>query len=269
MTFSLSPNITTFSDTGLVASTAYHYRVKAVNGTVSSAYSATASATTPAAAPVSYASTIQADGPVLFCRLGERSGTAIADQTGGPSGTYGNNPTLGAPSLLPTDAADAAVSFGGVNQFGRINGRAALRFGSAFTIEVWIKPDALPAPGAGHRGDQGRGLLAAVQRAEAGVHGHAERTRRRLQAPAGAVVAGTGYHVVATYDGTRQRLYLNGSEVANVALSGAASSTTTPVMIGAWDGASEFFKGTIDEVAVYNKVLSAVQVSGHRAAGTR
>ena len=39
-------------------------------------------------------------------------------------------------------------------------------------------------------------------------------------------------------------------------------------MIGSWDGASEFFNGTIDEPAVYGTVLSATQVAAHHTAGT-
>ena len=40
------------------------------------------------------------------------------------------------------------------------------------------------------------------------------KTRRRLQAPAGAIAVGQAYHVLGTYDGTTQRLYVNGAKQA-------------------------------------------------------
>jgi hypothetical protein len=38
--------------------------------------------------------------------------------------------------------------------------------------------------------------------------------------------------------------------------------------VGSWNGANEFFAGTIDEPAVYSKVLSAETIAHHYEAGT-
>jgi Concanavalin A-like lectin/glucanases superfamily len=92
--------------------------------------------------------------------------------------------------------------------------------------------------------------------------------RKRLQAPPEAIAAGKTYHVLATYDGTTQRLYVNGTQVASAALSGPATTNANPLYIGSWDGTEEFFKGTIDEVAVYGSVLGLAQVAGHFDAGS-
>jgi hypothetical protein len=93
-------------------------------------------------------------------------------------------------------------------------------------------------------------------------------TRRRLQAPAGTVKAGGVYHVVGTYDGARQRLYVNGAEVVNRAQTGAASKTTNGLYIGSWNGSGEFLGGDVDEVAVYARTLSAARIAAHYRAGT-
>ena len=81
-------------------------------------------------------------------------------------------------------------------------------------------------------------------------------------------MVGSVYHVVGTYDGTTQRLYVNGTQVASAALTGAITANTTSVYIGSWNGTSEFFQGTIDEVAIYGAALTATQVGNHRTAGS-
>lgn len=267
---SFAPDTTSYVDTGLAASTTYYYRLKATNGAGDSAYSNTASATTQSTTPppTTYVNAVKADGPISYWRLGEASGTAAADVMAANAGAYTNGPTLGRPSLLATDTANTSTSFDGVNDFVGVNGSTSLNLASALSLEAWIKPAAIPAAG---------GWASVLTKQESySLQFNGPRleftiiqsgTRRRLQAPAGAIVAGTAYHVVATYDGTTQRLYIDGAQVASAALTGVASTTTNALRLGSWDGANEFFNGVIDEAAVYAKTLTAAQVATHNTKG--
>jgi hypothetical protein len=256
----------TYSDTGLVAGTTYWYRVKAVSSTESSAWSASASATTPAAAS-SYAAVVAADGPVSWWRLDESSGTVAADQRGVNPGTYLTGTKLGAASLLAT-TADAAVGFDGAKGAVKVAQSTSLNLTSPLTLEAWIKPASLPASGSF------TSILTKAESYSLQFNGPKleftiiqSGTRHRLQAASGAIAAGNVYHVVGTYDGTTQRLYINGAQVASAALSGGASATSNPLCVGSWDGTSEFFNGVIDEPAVYGKALTAEAVARHYTAG--
>jgi hypothetical protein len=264
-------NSTFFSDTGLSPSTAYYYRVKAKNATDSSGYSNTATATTLAVQPppAGYSAAVIADSPVSYWRLGEASGSAAADERGVNPGAYVNSPTLGQASLLTTDTTNKAVGFDGTNDNVRVANSATLGLSSPLSLEAWIKPASLPASGA---------FASILTKAESySLQFNGPRleftviqsgTRRRLQAPSGAIVAGQAYHVVGTYDGATQRLYVNGVQVASAALSGPASASSSPLYIGSWNGSTEFFKGTIDEAAVYGATLSAARVAAHYGAAT-
>src|SRR5213076_153839 len=119
--------------------------------------------------------------------------------------------------------------FDGTNDDVSIPSSAGLGFTSALSLEAWIRPASLPATGAF------ASILTKAESYSLQLNGPRleftvmqNGTRRRLQAPAGAVVAGTTYHVVATFDGATQRLYINGAQVASAALSGAATVTTNP-----------------------------------------
>ena len=92
--------------------------------------------------------------------------------------------------------------------------------------------------------------------------------RRRLQSAAGVIAPGNTYHVVGTYDGGVQRLYVNGNEVSSNPLTGGLSVTASDVLIGSWDGGSEFFNGVIDEAAVYDAALPSDRVRVHYSTGT-
>lgn len=91
-------------------------------------------------------------------------------------------------------------------------------------------------------------------------------TRRRVQAPVGAVVAGQTYHVAGTWDGPT-RLYVNGVQVASATFSGAVSVNTARLAMGAWDTASEFLPGVLDEVATYANVLTPARITAQHTAG--
>lgn len=96
------------------------------------------------------------------------------------------------------------------------------------------------------------------------VSGHATVTATALNT--------SKHHVVGTYDSATgtAKLYVDGTQVGTVTgTTGAAVSTTDPFVIGQKpDGVlnTNGFNGVIDEVVVYNYVLTPTQVSTHNTA---
>ena len=77
-------------------------------------------------------------------------------------------------------------------------------------------------------------------------------------------------HLVETFDGTTVKLYVNGALSTSGTASGFTANTGAPLLIGSSDygsGPTEPFPGLIDEVAVYNRVLSATEVQLHYDSG--
>ena len=70
----------------------------------------------------------------------------------------------------------------------------------------------------------------------------------------------TWTHVALTYDGTTLRLYVNGTQVATQAATGAIQSSTNPLWIGGNRPYGEYFQGLIDEVRVYNRALTPAEI---------
>jgi hypothetical protein len=87
-----------------------------------------------------------------------------------------------------------------------------------------------------------------------------------LTAPAGSIAAGVPQHVVATFDGSMRRLYVDGVEVAAAPLAGATANPG-PLFVGSTGGLSGFFDGTIDELAIYSQALTSARVTAHYAEG--
>jgi parallel beta-helix repeat protein len=79
----------------------------------------------------------------------------------------------------------------------------------------------------------------------------------------------TWYHVALTHDGSNTRLYVNGRLDANEAMTQNTVMNDAGLRIGLspdFDGWHGYFKGLIDEVKIYDRVLSDSEVS--RLAGT-
>ena len=63
-----------------------------------------------------------------------------------------------------------------------------------------------------------------------------------------------------TWDGLIMRVYVNGAEVSRATLIGTAKTAAGPLRIGGNAIWPEFFKGTIDEVRVYDRALTAAEI---------
>ena len=226
---------------------------------------AVTSATATFGTASAYTAAVLADSPLSYWRLGDASGITVTDATGRHPGTYLGT-QLGQPSLLAADP-DRSVLLDGATSDVRVPSAPDLQLPGAFTVEAWLRPQSLPPVG---------GWASIVSKAESWslqlAGPQLELTviqsgvRRRLRAPAGALVVGRTAHVVGTYDGAVQSLYIDGVPVVSAPLTGWATPSTSDVHLGSWDGGSERFAGQLDEIAVYGTALSAARVQAHDAA---
>ncbi len=67
------------------------------------------------------------------------------------------------------------------------------------------------------------------------------------------------YYVVATYDGSKMKLYINGKLDSELPASGSIGSPYTSTYIGA-QPPKEYFNGTIDEVYIWDRALTPKEI---------
>lgn len=209
----------------------------------------------------SYRALVVGDGPAAYWRLGESSGTNAVDEMGASNGTYAGGYTLGASGALANNS-NTAVELNGTG--GRVSAPSlpALNLTSQVSIEAWVNPDSL----AGTRWIVNKGTFYYLYIDNGttyfGIH---NGTYTYLTTT--TVTTGAWQHLVGTYDGSSLVLYRNGVVVAQAPASGAISSTTEPLFIGAFSTGGSFFDGRIDETAVYGSGLTAAQALAHYQRG--
>jgi hypothetical protein len=213
-------------------------------------------------------------GLVLALGFNEAGGTIAADTSGGS-----RNGTI-REAVFVAGRFGNALSFDGVNDWVTVADAAALDLTTGMTIEAWVKPTVLSGWETIALKERGVGAMsyglyahdgaplaggAAAPAATIAVGG-TDRSVRGLS----PLPIGVWTHVASTYDGTTQRLYVNGALVASRAQTGSMTTSTSPLRIGgnnAWAG--EFFGGLIDEVRVYNRALSVTEIQGDMNAAVR
>jgi len=76
------------------------------------------------------------------------------------------------------------------------------------------------------------------------------------------------HHVVATYDGTTAKVYVDQNPEYQVGTNVFLNNSNTSILIGADDSADRPFNGNIDEVAIYDRALSLSEIQQHYAGRT-
>ena len=74
------------------------------------------------------------------------------------------------------------------------------------------------------------------------------------------------HHFVVTYDGSHLTSYWNGVLKDSHSQTGNIDTTTNTARIGRLGTGAYYFSGTIDEVRIYNRALSAAEIAAHYAA---
>jgi Concanavalin A-like lectin/glucanases superfamily/Domain of unknown function (DUF1929)/Bacterial Ig domain/Bacterial Ig-like domain/Galactose oxidase, central domain len=160
-----------------------------------------------------------------------------------------------------------ALTFDGIDDLVTIPDADSLDASDALTVEAWVKP---AQHGAWHNvllKEKSGGQLAYALYGtawtdfpSAHVNTNAEdSTRGTAQLP-----PNTWSHLAMTYDGAALRLYVDGTQVSSKAISGPIGASTLPLRIGGNSIWGEHFKGAIDEVRIYRRVLTAAQIVADR-----
>jgi|GEM_PF-807218 len=70
----------------------------------------------------------------------------------------------------------------------------------------------------------------------------------------------TWYHVTGVYDGATMKLYINGVLNASANKTGNIGYSTLPLTIGAARTGGDYYKGWLDEVAIFNRALAEQEI---------
>lgn len=82
-----------------------------------------------------------------------------------------------------------------------------------------------------------------------------------ILAQAQAPAPGTWHNFTYTFDGTTQRLYVNGMEANSRVLTNPQTAVPDKLEFGRWSGGSEYYSGLLDEVSIYGYALTATEVA--------
>ncbi len=222
---------------------------------------------------------------MVYYRLDD-SGTAALDSSGqGHTGTYHGGVIQGQPGAILTDS-DKSVTVDG--NTGYIDSGFD-PFSPSTTIEAWIQPSRLTS---GVISSSGQELIAGISGSIQITFGmkpgfirvwlwsNDSTGYRFLDSPTPIPLSAWSY-VVLTWDDLSKQLsiYVNGALSATTSLPGVISAeqcpefcdgSTSTFTIGSFGPSlgGEWFQGGIDEVAYYNRALSAGQVFAHYQAAT-
>ena len=140
------------------------------------------------------------------------------------------------------------------------------------TIAFWVKVDSLPAQGEvylmSNGGWQERWKISLPGHGKPVFTTNATSGISDMDSGDGnELVEGEWAHLAFVHDGTNDIIYLNGVEAASKAVAGALNDTGYPLGIGnnPIDGGS-YFVGSIDEVLVFNRALTAQEIADAYAA---
>jgi subtilisin family serine protease len=194
-------------------------------------------------------------GLVAAYGFNQTSGTQVVDASG-----QGNTGTLSNGTWSAAGKNGAAVSFT-TNGFVTIPDAPSLDLTSGMTIEAWVRPTSNTGWRTVVLKEDVGGLAYALyssngSRPAAYVHTNADVG---LNGTA-ALALNTWTHLAMTYDGTMLRMFVNGVQVGSMALTGGIAATSGVLRIGGNSVWSEYYRGLIDDVRIYNRALSVTEI---------
>lgn len=209
-------------------------------------------------------SNTQQSGLVAAYSFDEGAGTIVNDSSGqGNAGTLNNGV-----AWVPGKNGRAA-SFDGVNDYIAIPNSASTNIsGNALTLSMWINPQPLASGDSVVIGKFWNTTMTSPYYQYGLELGGGNRTDFFVGTSSGQRGANGGTtlpfgqwtHLAITFDGAQVRTYVNGTLVNTQALSATITARGNAMNIGADASLAQFFHGMIDDLRIYNRVLTPAQI---------
>ena len=197
----------------------------------------------------------------------EGSGSTLHDSSGN-----GNNGTITNATWSTAGKYGDALSFNGSsNSWVSIPNSASLDLTSAMTLEAWVDPTSLSSADGGWVGAVAKDhasssntpvsyALYAADGTSTGPGSHIMVGQNDNGAQGSSVLSlNTWSFLASTFNGHTLSMYVNGTLVGSKSVAGSMATTTNPLRIGG-DWADAMFTGLIDNVRIYNTVLTQSQI---------
>ncbi|HET9197317.1 MAG TPA: PKD domain-containing protein, partial [Solirubrobacterales bacterium] len=215
-------------------------------------------------------------GLVNYWRMGEAAGTSLADSKGTAPATLTGGPTLGVPGAVAGDA-DTSVSFDGLTSAAQAN--LNLSTTNKLTLEFWMKWDGFASDDdlafelTPNFNSNAGGFLVDPNAPEeggkfgVGIGSGETRNTAYFTRPS----AGQWHHYAFVMDATAPAAeqvvpYVDGAPVPYVKTksgTGAGNFANSTLYFMSRAASALFGAGDLDEVAIYNRALSASTISQH------
>lgn len=208
---------------------------------------------------------------VGYWNFDEATGTNASDASGNANhGTFVGSGATHSTVLPPTSCFvnTHSVQFDGSGDHVEIADNATMDPTSAISISFWMNPDTV-TNGYQHIVFKQGPVVTSYGVWLAGDHIYMEdndNSIRSLTSNA-AVTAGDWHYVTVTYDGTTQKLYIDGVLDNSQSLPGITLTyTNSPVKIGTGDYNNPF-AGYVDDLRIYNRALTDPEIADLAAGG--
>ena len=220
-----------------------------------------------------YSQVVESLSPVAYYRFEETTGLVAKDSIGTRDGTYINTPTLGAAGLVDPTTTYSATFTRANNEYVTVSDSSAF-IGTEISVSALFKLNTVGIyQNIIHVGDN---TVALQQGWSAGINAsnnfevYWNNGGFKYATFSGfGVNVDTTYHVVFTVDSINLEVkcYVDGVLIGTEAMTNALpASTTEPTFIAAGRNNTDVLDGTLDEVAIYDYILTQSNVDLLQAA---